>query len=361
MMAKQPQKNKNDKKAPAMLYFFPKAKLFEFLLSFTQGKSKNTEVYLPLKRTDNVTRFERITPTNAKESEKHFSLEQNSLFPIKEHFFAKHEIIFDFDAKKIVPQKPKVTPKVFFGLRRCDLAAITHQDKAFFEGGHIDPYYATRREQTLVFGYHCPTAPSQYCFCGSLNLEVRFDLMFFETGIEKKTQDKNGFFLVEAGSEKGAALIKKFPSWFKQTGIATAGINIKIPNSDRLHTLNLKPLYDHPDWKKGVDMCLSCGACTTLCPTCYCFEFKDKVKMANPKEGSRVREWSSCQVPEFTKVAGGHVFRQKREERFKHRIYHQLDYFKEKMGVDLCVGCGRCIEGCPTRIDFVDIINKMKK
>ena len=65
-------------------------------------------------------------------------------------------------------------------------------------------------------------------------------------------------------------------------------------------------------------------------------------------------------LPEFTRVAGDHVFRKDREGRFKHRIYHQLDYYKDKYGEFLCTGCGRCIEGCPTRIDFVPIINEMK-
>ena len=178
--------------------------------------------------------------------------------------------------------------------------------------------------------------------------------MFYESDDPQK-------FRVEVGSEEGAEIISKHREKFKETAGKADDIDKKIPNSDRLHILNLKPLYDNPDWKKGVDMCLSCGACTSICPTCYCFEFKDEVKMANPKEGERVREWSSCQLPEFTKVAGGHTFREKRDERFKHRIYHQLDYFKDRMGVTLCTGCGRCIEGCPTRIDFVDIINKMKK
>ena len=78
------------------------------------------------------------------------------------------------------------------------------------------------------------------------------------------------------------------------------------------------------------------------------------------QKGERYREWSSCQLDSFTRVAGDHVFRNKREDRFKHRIYHQLVYFKERYGLNMCVGCGRCIKLCPTTIDFVDIINKMK-
>ena len=97
-----------------------------------------------------------------------------------------------------------------------------------------------------------------------------------------------------------------------------------------------------------------------ICPTCYCSGIKDEADW-DLKKMQRVREHTSCQLKSFTKVAGGHVFRSSRSDRFKHRIYHQLQWFKEKNGIDLCVGCGRCITGCPTKIDFVDIINEFEK
>jgi len=50
-----------------------------------------------------------------------------------------------------------------------------------------------------------------------------------------------------------------------------------------------------------------------------------------------------------------------REDRFKHRIFHQLQYFKDRHGMNLCTGCGRCIRGCPTRINFVKILNEMQE
>jgi sulfhydrogenase subunit beta (sulfur reductase) len=345
---------KKDANLPLNLYTFEKKNLNRFLESLMKNApgKKAPEVYIPIKR--DITRFERADKTKLQP----LSFEENAFFPIKEHFFAKQENIFNFKDNKIKPTIPAAQPKVFFGLRRCDLAAITHQDKAFLEGIAKDPYYEARRKETTLIGYHCPKAPSQYCFCGSLNLEVKFDLMFYET----ENQDGNrDVFAVEIGSEKGLQIIKKHANLFQPTSTSADKIDTFIPGSDRLTTLDINPLYDNPDWKKGVDLCLSCGACTTLCPTCYCFEFKDNVKASNPKEGQRVREWSSCQLPDFTRVAGGHIFREKREARFKHRIYHQLEYFKEKMNTTLCTGCGRCIEGCPTRIDFVDIINKMKK
>ena len=63
--------------------------------------------------------------------------------------------------------------------------------------------------------------------------------------------------------------------------------------------------------------------------------------------------------PGFTKVAGDHVFR-KNVKNVSSTAYIISLSTSRKNGVNLCVGCGRCIEGCLTRIDFVDIINEMK-
>lgn len=275
---------------------------------------------------------------------------KNAYFPLKEYFFRKHEVLFTFDGKGFAQPKQKTPPRVFFGMRRCDLNAIAHQDQVF-QGDVHDPYYVEARKNTFLLGYHCEEAPSKYCFCGSLNLKDFFDLMYYERG---------DHFLVEVGSSQGEKLITKYRRFFSLAKVEITKEEKKIKNAARLKKSDIAKLYENPDWQKGVEICLSCAACTNLCPTCYCFEIHDEVTTKNPSKGKRLRQWSSCQLPEFTRVAGDYVFREKREERFKHRVFHQLEYFKEKHGNSLCVGCGRCIEGCPTRIDFVDIINDMK-
>jgi formate hydrogenlyase subunit 6/NADH:ubiquinone oxidoreductase subunit I len=309
---------------------------------FLEQLSEDSELIAPIKR--GVARFEHVK----KEHVKDIYLEKNTYFPVKDYFFKKREIIFDFNKNGIQMPKLEHPKRVFFGIRRCDLNGIMHQDRVFTETVK-DPYYAAQRENSILIGYHCNEAPSKYCFCGTLDLKDFYDVMFYH---------RDSKWLAEVGTEKGAALIKKYASLFKKTEFVISAEDKKIKNADRLLKPNIEGLYNHPDWKKGVDKCLSCAACTNLCPTCYCFDFHDELKTDG--SGSRVREWSSCQLQDFTRVAGDHVFRQKREDRFKHRIYHQLQYFKDKYGEHLCVGCGRCIEGCPTRIDFVGIINDMR-
>ena len=117
--------------------------------------------------------------------------------------------------------------------------------------------------------------------------------------------------------------------------------------------------YEDPAWEQENEKCLSCGKCTSHCTTCLCFDMLDEMQ-ANLKNGKRSKEWDSCQFENFTLVAGGLVFRKERLPRFKHRIYHKLQYFREKFGMDMCTGCGRCIEACPRLIDFTEVINKFK-
>jgi ferredoxin len=98
-------------------------------------------------------------------------------------------------------------------------------------------------------------------------------------------------------------------------------------------------------WVEKGSLCFSCGTCTNVCPTCYCFDVQDDVKW-DMQSGARGRTWDSCQLAEFAMVSGGHNFRPKKEERFRHRFYRKGKYLPEKIGEVACVGCGRCVTGC---------------
>lgn len=316
------------------VFGFEKKRLNEFL----EELKKNFQLIAPVKR--DITRFEIINDV------KEINLEKNPLIPVKQYFFKAEETLFHFNSVEIKPLKLEKPKRIFFGLRKCDLNAIKHQDMVFIEDAK-DHYYRALRENSYLIGYHCNNACTEYCFCGSMELVDFYDLMFYD----------GDNFLVKSGSEKGNFLIKKYKKYFKATN--TKPNEEMLCDTDRLKKKDISNLYYHGDWKKGVELCLSCTACTALCPTCYCFESYDEVSTKDTKKGERKRKWSSCQLQEFSRVAGNHIFRKEREDRFKHRIYHQLDYFKKKYSINLCVGCGRCIEGCPTRIDFVKIINEM--
>jgi ferredoxin len=218
-----------------------------------------------------------------------------------------------------------------------------------FLDDNLDTFYKVRRDASILIGLHCKEG-DDYCFCNSIELQDFFDLMFYDKGKE---------YAVETGSKKGVDFIKKYKKFFKEAGNIITDKDRKIVNKKKLNTTDIKDMYNNEDWKKGSDICVSCGACNFLCPNCHCFNVEDEVNF-DLKSGKRVRKPASCQLRHFTRVAGEHVFRDDRVARFKHRIYHQIQYFKDRHDVVFCTGCGRCIEGCPAKIDWVEIINEMR-
>ena len=311
---------------------------------FVRAVNKEYEFIAPVK-TDEI-RFEPV------KSAAQINLAEQPLYPLKRYFFVKKEVLFTFDGKEIIVPEPKVPKRVFFGVRRCDLNALKHQDMVFLDKEHEDPYYKARRENAIFIGYHCDVAPSKYCFCNSLKLEEYSDLMFFDRG------DR---FVVEVQTEKGREFVNAFRRLFSSSDYPLSDKDRKIKNFKELkRPADLNRHYDSEKWEKGVKDCVSCAACTMLCPTCYCFNIEDESEW-DLKSMQRVRTHASCQLKGFTTVAGEHVFRESRSDRFKHRIYHQLQWFREKHGIDLCIGCGRCITGCPSKIDFIEIINEIAK
>lgn len=316
-----------------------KLKKRDFVL-FLEAIKDKYELIAPIK-TD-ITRYKKITDISK------ITLEEIPDFPVKEWFFKKDETMFEFQGQKIIVPKEVINERVFFGLRECDLNAIMHQDKVFIEE-YGDPYYFARREKSILVGYHCKGG-DEYCFCESLDLKDFFDVMIYE---------RSAYYLLVCGTENGERFLKKFKKFIEKTDEKATTEDKKL-NTNRLKKKDLGPLYENKDWEKGAKLCLSCGACNLMCPTCYCFNMYDDVSLADLSNGTRKRTWGACQLKSFTRVAGDHIFRDERLDRFKHRIYHQLHYFKERHGIHLCTGCGRCIRGCPKRIDFVDIANKMK-
>lgn len=309
---------------------------------FISAIVKEQEVIAPVK-TDCV-RFQEITSVTD------INLTQQALHPAKKYFFRQYAPVFTFTGTTITIPAHQTKKRVFFGLRRCDLNAIANQDTVFLNTTP-DPDYKAQRANSTLIGLHCQEPLTEYCFCGSLDLKDCFDLMYYQ---------REGHFVVEVGSSKGKKLVTDHKNLFTPHRPLTQDERT-VWRADRLKTTDIDRLYDHPAWEKEVNKCLSCAACTALCPTCYCYEIHDNVTLNNLNKGERIRSWSSCQLQEFTRVAGNHIFRKERTHRFKHRIYHQLSYFKQKHNTHLCVGCGRCIAGCPTRIDFVRTINEIDK
>jgi len=117
--------------------------------------------------------------------------------------------------------------------------------------------------------------------------------------------------------------------------------------------------YQSHIWDELGKRCLSCGSCSMVCPTCYCYDVADDVELGT-RAGHRVRFWDSCLFTSHALVASGENFREGRASRIKFRFYHKQRGFVAEYGRPSCVGCGRCITACPVKIDVVQVIESLR-
>ncbi|HVN95288.1 MAG TPA: 4Fe-4S dicluster domain-containing protein [Syntrophorhabdaceae bacterium] len=249
---------------------------------------------------------------------------------------------------------------VIFGCRPCDAKGFTIFDRVFIETDTADPYYQEHREKTTIVSLACET-PFAGCFCVAVNGgpvdKTGSDVLMTDTG--------KGYYL-ESGSEKGDALlnlpmIESGAPYEKEAHKIQKEAIPKVKNpfpADATATVNAT-LFDTDEfWQQVAAKCVSCGACTYLCPTCYCFNITDE--QARDK-GERLRTWDACMFQHFTLEASGHNPRPAKSRRLRNRVGHKFSYYPEKYsGAIACCGCGRCIRHCPVSVDISEIAGYLK-
>ena len=100
--------------------------------------------------------------------------------------------------------RPDVQKVALIGVRSCDLHAIAIQDRVFLEGPFVDPRYQARRERAFSVAVNCGQAGGT-CFCVSMNTGPKAD-SGFDLALTEILEDGRHYFLVEAGSERGAEI-----------------------------------------------------------------------------------------------------------------------------------------------------------
>ncbi len=227
---------------------------------------------------------------------------------------------------------------IVIGIKSCDLAGYRMLDDVL----GIDKNYSNRRKNVHFFNFVC-TEPCEYGFCTTFqgprlkDYEMQFTDMGDYYIIEAKNKKFLDPFFEKANREDMESLNKTIKKFYE-----------KIPplNTKDLHE---KMRWDDSKYKKFAERCISCGACNFACPTCFCFDTFD--------DGDSIyKEWDSCILAGFTRMAGNVNPRPTLDLRLRQRFMHKFRYHYENFSYHLCTGCGRCIEVCPVRIDIREFL-----
>ena len=284
--------------------------------------------------------------------------------PLKTFFSRARERVAD-DFHGGIPPSPR-KPLAIVGVKACDLKGLFIQDFVFKESAPQDPFYVRNRQQSLILGADC-TAVIDTCFCLALGLQPypreQYDLTFSPIP---------GGFVVEAGAEKGEALLQEHATLFHPATQAhlharddqRARVREAVERNLKIHDIPcqaqlpgvVEQSWTSTIWQEEASTCVECGACTGICPTCHCFLLYDQ---QCEQRMARLRVWDSCMIKDYARVAGGGNPREFLWMRLRNRFDKKFDYFPRVAGAYACTGCGRCIAACPGKIDIRRILRRL--
>jgi ferredoxin len=287
---------------------------------------------------------------------------RNTVVPPKASFLPTMEEMFRFQKDKegyrIELPPSNENKQLLFGVRPCDAKAMAILDMTF-KDAYEDPYYLSRRNNAILVGLGC-TNPCESCFCTSMGTSptdsTDVDLMLIDIGDE---------FMIEEVTKRGKELTAK-ASGLKEAakGDEAKAKEAKKTAHDRvirkLDTEGIKDKLlasfdDEGFWEKTAAKCISCGICTLLCPTCYCFDINDELVRG---EGTRFRSWDSCGFSLYTKMPMENP-RMEKWRRVRQKVCHKYEFYPMTFDIIACTGCGRCIRLCPVNWDITQVIESV--
>jgi sulfhydrogenase subunit beta (sulfur reductase) len=268
-----------------------------------------------------------------------------------------------------LPVKENVTsprdsekPRIILGAPNCDIEALSILDEIYLDESFEDVFYRRRRENTITIASDC-FGVQEHCHCLSYGIKP-----YAVKKADLAVILNDGTIILRGLTGKGEALIKEIDGVKKLSDNSQITfIEIRHKETEELLQKSNNELPDYQTtgflikasleniWKKFSSDCVSCGACTTICPTCSCFLLIDKSGF------NKVKQMDACQYPGFERIAGGEDLLRELHFRFRNRYMCKYVLKPAKFKSLACTGCGRCIEACIGKINKNKVFMELAK
>ncbi len=255
---------------------------------------------------------------------------------------------------------PPGKQRIILGAPNCDIEALNLLDEIYLDKDFTDDAYNMRRENTILISCDC-FGTQEHCHCMTYNVKpwsekiadlaviLLSDLIIIRIITPKGGEFMSQFSLVKPLEDN--LILSDIEKEHNAVESLIAGSKKALPDYKRTGMLVMKA--GEEIWKKYSAHCVSCGACSTICPTCSCFLLIDKPGF------EKVKQQDSCQYPGFERVAGGEDSLFEIQRRFRNRYLCKYVWKPAKFKSAACTGCGRCIDACLGKINKNDLFVEM--
>jgi ferredoxin len=253
-------------------------------------------------------------------------------------------------------------PKIIMGIPNCDIEALALLDEIYLDEAFNDIFYRQRRDDYILISSDCFSV-QEHCHCNAYNFRP-----YSESKADLAVILKDNEIILRVITEKGNKLAGGIPSARPMSDEGTvsfidgkhnvveellAEANKELPDYNATRELVNNP--GTTIWERYSSKCVSCGACTAICPTCTCFLLIDKPGF------DKVKQMDACQYPGFERVAGGEDVLFEIHRRFRNRYMCKYVWKPERFNSLACTGCGRCIEACIGNINKNELFIELEK